>query len=103
MIQMNLTKSATTNDESSKKIIFNPSFLNTNSFEIKTQCSLSEVERMRLEMKKIISKPAESKYDINEFLMENYPTVNRVPLMDVKVKCKQLFKSVSRLMIKSRR
>lgn len=100
MIQMNLAKSATiNNDESPQKIIFNPSFTNNNSFEIKTQCSIMDAERMRSEMKQIISKLTESIYDINEFLIENYPTVDQVPLSDMKEKCKQEFKSDSSLVI----
>lgn len=57
----------------------------------KYEYSLREIERMRSEMKQLISKPAESKYDINEFLMKNYQTVDRVPLRDVKERYKQEF------------
>ena len=46
---------------------------------------------MRSEMKQIMSKPADSKYDMKEFLMKNYPTVDRVPLRDVKDRYKQEF------------
>ena len=46
---------------------------------------------MRSEGTQLISKPAESKYDIKEFLMKNYQTVDRVPLRDVKERYKQEF------------
>ena len=36
--------------------------------------------------------PDEEKYDMKKFLTENYPTINRFPLKDVKDKHKATFK-----------
>lgn len=60
----------------------------------KYEYSLREVDRMRSEIKQLhkeLSKPSESKYDINEFLMKNYPTIDKVPLKVVKERYKQEF------------
>ena len=61
--------------------------------------SVKEVARMREELaeqKAIDAKyeatPGEEKYDIKQFLAENYPTINRFPLKDVKDRYKATFK-----------
>ena len=61
--------------------------------------SVKEVARMREELaeqKAIDAKyeatPGEEKYDIKQFLSENYPTINRFPLKDVKDRYKATFK-----------
>lgn len=69
----------------------NPECSRCKSTVRKYEYSLREIERMRSEIQQIISKPAESKYDIREFLMKNYQTVDRVPLRDVKDRYKQEF------------
>ena len=69
----------------------NPECSRCKSTVRKYEYSLREIQRMRSEVTQLISKPAESKYDINEFLMKNYQTVDRVPLRDVKERYKQEF------------
>ena len=69
----------------------NPECSRCKSTVRKYEYSLREIERMRSELSQVISKPAESKYDIREFLMKNYQTIDRVPLRDVKERYKQEF------------
>lgn len=62
----------------------------------KYEYSVREINRMRSEIsqlhQEIKSSPAESKYDIYKFLTNNYATIDRVPLRDVKDRYKQEFK-----------
>lgn len=59
---------------------------------------IKEVQRMREEQaeqealdKEFIDKPAEDKYKMKEFLTNNYPTVDRFEMSDVKDKYKKTF------------
>ena len=60
----------------------------------KYEYAISEIERMRSEIKQLhkeLSKPDEKRYDVYEFLMKNYPTIDKVPLSDVKKRYKAEF------------
>lgn len=67
----------------------------------KYEYSIREIQRMRDELneqkqinEEYIEKPAEEKFDMKEFLIKNYPTIDRFELSDVKEKYKKTFGKV---------